>query len=132
MKKGWIILIVFLVVLFALIFFIISNKEWLNKKLVDYHNSKIDYSCKINADCIADVTGTNCGGAKYGCVNKNSVKYDISNYNPIATCESMNVPPTNCACENNRCVGYFCSENNCLKQYCSYGENCSKDLSSII
>ena len=93
-------------ILLALLLSGCVNNEEYNRKNDEEHNSKIDYSCSDDWQCVIKPVGCDiCSGVKYGCVNRDSVEGICSTSgSPFnAICQALTPRPTSCACLQSKC-----------------------------
>jgi len=100
MNKKLIILIIVVVILLIISSFVYS---FLKRSYVVGHNSRIDFSCNVNSDCIVKTSGCNCCGNTASCMNKNSVSGICNLKKSEMMCDCAEPRITACECINNKC-----------------------------
>ena len=64
--------------------------------------SEDDAFCEIDTDCTVKVTGCNCNGEIYSCMNIDAKDQKCKN-SILNSCEGTNPMPRGCECINNTC-----------------------------
>lgn len=95
--KKIIIIILFLLVIIPVSFFV------LKPQYIKLHNSKVDYSCEIDSDCVVKKTGCSCCGDTYACVNVDSTEGWCELSPNAIVCDCIEPRQFDCGCIDNKC-----------------------------
>jgi len=100
-------------VLIALILIAVFVVPFILNVPINENNSKINYACNTDSDCIVKTTGYHgegvCNSPIKRCTNANSPEYTRQYEFPniLAICPALGmVNPNSCKCENNICTSY--------------------------